>query len=109
MSFTRVDLPDPDTPVTAVNTPSGNSTVRSFRLCSRAPFTTRHSLPGGRRLAGTGMERLPDRYCPVIDALFLRSCLTVPRSEEHTSELQSLMRNSYAVFCLKKQPYAHQL
>src|SRR3546814_1725331 len=26
-----------------------------------------------------------------------------PRSEEHTSELQSLMRNSYAVFCLKKQ------
>src|SRR3546814_6048449 len=27
---------------------------------------------------------------------------TAPRSEEHTSELQSLMRNSYAVFCLKK-------
>src|SRR3546814_2327770 len=26
------------------------------------------------------------------------------RSEEHTSELQSLMRISYAVFCLKKQP-----
>src|SRR3546814_3771740 len=27
------------------------------------------------------------------------------RSEEHTSELQSLMRNSYAVFCLKKKKY----
>src|SRR3546814_7553382 len=27
------------------------------------------------------------------------------RSEEHTSELQSLMRISYAVFCLKKQTY----
>src|SRR3546814_2338118 len=27
----------------------------------------------------------------------------VNRSEEHTSELQSLMRNSYAVFCLKKK------
>src|SRR3546814_10524235 len=27
--------------------------------------------------------------------------LTNPRSEEHTSELQSLMRSSYAVFCLK--------
>src|SRR3546814_3611831 len=26
-----------------------------------------------------------------------------PRSEEHTSELQSLMRNSYAVICLKKK------
>src|SRR3546814_3582571 len=29
--------------------------------------------------------------------------LTVVRSEEHTSELQSLMRISYAVFCLKKK------
>src|SRR3546814_9643976 len=28
---------------------------------------------------------------------------TGPRSEEHTSELQSLMRISYAVFCLKKK------
>src|SRR3546814_5782674 len=28
---------------------------------------------------------------------------TVSRSEEHTSELQSLMRSSYAVFCLKKK------
>src|SRR3546814_10771460 len=28
------------------------------------------------------------------------------RSEEHTSELQSLMRNSYAVFCLKKKKRA---
>src|SRR3546814_8341330 len=28
---------------------------------------------------------------------------TAPRSEEHTSELQSLMRISYAVFCLKKK------
>src|SRR3546814_1173404 len=29
------------------------------------------------------------------------------RSEEHTSELQSLMRISYAVFCLKKKHIAH--
>src|SRR3546814_5300837 len=29
------------------------------------------------------------------------------RSEEHTSELQSLMRISYAVFCLKKKTYEH--
>src|SRR3546814_9076176 len=35
----------------------------------------------------------------------------VLRSEEHTSELQSLMRTSYAVFCLKKKiknPILHQ-
>src|SRR3546814_8038355 len=31
-----------------------------------------------------------------------RFCI-IPRSEEHTSELQSLMRISYAVFCLKKK------
>src|SRR3546814_3894255 len=30
-------------------------------------------------------------------------CWRPARSEEHTSELQSLMRNSYAVFCLKKK------
>src|SRR3546814_4893774 len=30
---------------------------------------------------------------------------TFDRSEEHTSELQSLMRISYAVFCLKKKKY----
>src|SRR3546814_6913955 len=33
---------------------------------------------------------------------------TVVRSEEHTSELQSLMRNSYAVFCLKKKIPHHK-
>src|SRR3546814_3509494 len=36
--------------------------------------------------------------------------LETGRSEEHTSELQSLMRNSYAVFCLKKKtehPHYH--
>src|SRR3546814_1294216 len=31
------------------------------------------------------------------------AAVLVPRSEEHTSELQSLMRSSYAVFCLKKK------
>src|SRR3546814_1742826 len=31
------------------------------------------------------------------------NCVFDVRSEEHTSELQSLMRNSYAVFCLKKK------
>src|SRR3546814_17103134 len=31
----------------------------------------------------------------------------VDRSEEHTSELQSLMRISYAVFCLKKKKYSN--
>src|SRR3546814_8050606 len=37
--------------------------------------------------------------------LRLSGLLTLARSEEHTSELQSLMRISYAVFCLKKKKH----
>src|SRR3546814_1520149 len=46
-----------------------------------------------------------------IDALGLEGSgklvyfMGIERSEEHTSELQSLMRISYAVFCLKKKKY----
>src|SRR3546814_3405796 len=36
----------------------------------------------------------------------LTSILSSQRSEEHTSELQSLMRISYAVFCLKKKKHS---
>src|SRR3546814_4491022 len=37
--------------------------------------------------------------CPTVSSMISSQC----RSEEHTSELQSLMRISYAVFCLKKK------
>src|SRR3546814_5030479 len=37
------------------------------------------------------------------DALSALKLTVIARSEEHTSELQSLMRISYAVFCLKKK------
>src|SRR3546814_2837328 len=40
---------------------------------------------------------------PVEDPVPLRRGHHLDRSEEHTSELQSLMRISYAVFCLKKK------
>src|SRR3546814_19319613 len=39
----------------------------------------------------------------LLMALLDGSTISVLRSEEHTSELQSLMRISYAVFCLKKK------
>src|SRR3546814_3666799 len=43
-----------------------------------------------------------------VHGLFvLGSTSEVVRSEEHTSELQSLMRISYAVFCLKKKKHNH--
>src|SRR3546814_8249167 len=43
------------------------------------------------------------RIAPPGDADARRDEAPPPRSEEHTSELQSLMRISYAVFCLKKK------
>src|SRR3546814_1046362 len=39
----------------------------------------------------------------------LRTVLAPRRSEEHTSELQSLMRISYAVFCLKKKKHTTKI
>src|SRR3546814_10654067 len=42
-------------------------------------------------------------YTMQQQALGRRSAQTAMRSEEHTSELQSLMRISYAAFCLKKK------
>src|SRR3546814_5558729 len=55
-----------------------------------------------RLLDGIGSdaaEMLKDKNCPIVVFDVLRRM----RSEEHTSELQSLMRISYAVFCLKKK------
>src|SRR3546814_8091587 len=43
--------------------------------------------------------------CRLIDEKYPDYEAVIPRSEEHTSELQSLMRISYAVFCLKKKRY----
>src|SRR3546814_6662385 len=42
---------------------------------------------------------------PCLPFIGMGSSQTSMRSEEHTSELQSLMRISYAVFCLKKKKY----
>src|SRR3546814_3908166 len=43
-----------------------------------------------------------------VNACFNPSVFHISRSEEHTSELQSLMRISYAVFCLKKKKHKHK-
>src|SRR3546814_3333527 len=77
----------------------------------------------GRQGSGTAfvLRSVPLNWCLILGRLRLsaRFCLAVSRcvlhsrpvsvswggsrSEEHTSELQSLMRISYAVFCLKKK------
>src|SRR3546814_9685463 len=52
----------------------------------------------------TKAKERPDGTKPPVDIAIRRSA----RSEEHTSELQSLMRISYAVFCLKKKKIKHK-
>src|SRR3546814_7086034 len=53
----------------------------------------------------TETTHFDDRGYPIYRRSTPESSKVVPhnRSEEHTSELQSLMRTSYAVFCLKKK------
>src|SRR3546814_1522048 len=89
---------------------------RSTRTDTHFPYTTlfrstsAHRVDSTIRHAGSPARTLrygPGRLSPPETrrqccALALR-CRTALRSEEHTSELQSLMRISYAVFCLKKK------
>src|SRR3546814_13040201 len=70
--------------------PTFRTRLLMARTCSPAP-----DGPG----AGSG---LADRRRNALGVALLRLDL-LHRSEEHTSELQSLMRISYAVFCLKKK------
>src|SRR3546814_4550932 len=51
-----------------------------------------------------GLKGFPDAITAVFPETIVQTCIVhLLRSEEHTSELQSLMRISYAVFCLKKK------
>src|SRR3546814_2579095 len=61
-----------------------------------------HDQPPFRSSRLIGAERQPTSDCRQ-SLQQSQKCRRSCRSEEHTSELQSLMRISYAVFCLKKQ------
>src|SRR3546814_5506341 len=99
---------------------------RSTRTDTLFPYTTLFrsgALGQGRRGVRPAGDRATVRWNPgrqtgalsagLPDADASRRCFRLPcplhavdgigRSEEHTSELQSLMRISYAVFCLKKK------
>src|SRR3546814_8863824 len=98
---------------------------RSTRTDTLFPYTTlfrsiNHSTFDLLVMVGFGvlgylMRKLDIPLVPIILGLLLgqsmennyRRALSI-RSEEHTSELQSLMRISYAVFCLKKKNYTNK-
>src|SRR3546814_6206160 len=69
-------------------TPPGPRLTPPLRFPGLRRCNRRARLELGHSPAGTGRSH---------------NAMPVRRSEEHTSELQSLIRNSYAVFCLKKK------
>src|SRR3546814_6164549 len=88
---TVVDGPDPRHRTGAKGTVLGSTETGLRRVAALAGLSGRYNYPA----LGTGL-RATEHEC-ANQAIHYR------RSEEHTSELQSLMRNSYTVFCLKKK------
>src|SRR3546814_4673901 len=87
---------------------------RSTRTYTLFPYTTLFRsetmlaegvMPIVKHIPGHGRARVDShKELPVVDTAAAELEATdFKRSEEHTSELQSLMRISYAVFCLKKK------
>src|SRR3546814_2867049 len=85
---------------------------RSTRTDTLFPYTTlfrSYGAPSGQQFLGSqvGCSHRTFRSGHPVLADQRPMLQRAGRSEEHTSELQSLMRISYAVFCLKKKRYLH--
>src|SRR3546814_9042188 len=116
----RATRPDPPVPYTTLfrcaraarrcgRAPAGSGT--RWRSCTAPPTPAARSAPWSPCSAPARVEpvRSPLFSKDVLDDLLLEHLLgqelLQPRSEEHTYELQSLMRTSYAVFCLITKNY----
>src|SRR3546814_1248225 len=71
------------------------------------PYTTLFRSPSPFSAAISGYQRATARAILPLKVKKVQSQTLSRRSEEHTSELQSLMHISYAVFCLKKKILSH--
>src|SRR3546814_2292465 len=100
-----LDLVDPKL---ACNSLGGRAAVTGEHHDANAAVVNSPDRSGRGWLDGVSHGQQPSRravdrnehHRPALSATFLRG---PARSEEHTSELQSLMSISYAVFCLKKK------
>src|SRR3546814_10029340 len=72
------------------------------RMNSRKPIDIAPSTASAVAVRSTGRRRL-NTDTAALQPVSINIHISIERSEEHTSELQSLMRISYAVFCLKKK------
>src|SRR3546814_2873826 len=95
-----------EAPVHVLGVPKGEAVERAEALLEKVGIADkRGQYPA--HLSGGQQQR-----CAIARALAMEPEVMLfdepTRSEEHTSELQSLMRTSYAVFCLKKKKNTHQ-
>src|SRR3546814_6871807 len=113
---TRTDTPFPYTTLFR-STASGrhrrgsaNARLNPTRNTATTPMTSsRPAVPNsGTRDGATSRETRMTPPAKTTTRRRRRPCCGCGRSEEHTSELQSLMRISYAVFCLKKKKKKEQ-
>src|SRR3546814_3814971 len=102
------DVCSSDLLMSLIDTPS----ALAFSRSTRSLYCGASSTPLGRTALRTGFcAAMPSNWlraaskaaCPRPAWSFSSKSKPVARSEEHTSELQSLMRSSYAVFCLKQK------
>src|SRR3546814_5230009 len=68
-----------------------------------------NSVPSKRTLRAPDFWRSGKAASAILPLSAISTASNDTRSEEHTSELQSLMRISYAVFCLKKKKHTKHL
>src|SRR3546814_7434815 len=80
----------------------GHEQIERLAVGQQARADRRRRHRGERIEQHAGEARAPERRLEPARTDEMRE-LGADRSEEHTSELQSLMRISYAVFCLKKK------
>src|SRR3546814_3800350 len=75
---------------------ASNRPCRNHRICGTWTLSSAMTRPESCANSSASRHSAPETATRVASLL---------RSEEHTSELQSLMRISYAVFCLKKNKH----
>src|SRR3546814_2290456 len=97
-----MDVPEGSDVAWKIAAISALQTMR-MSLTTRPVVLLTPMLALGSSLLVTSMDAPLARYRVISSELLGPVPSTPLRSEEHTSELQSLMRISYAVFCLKKQ------
>src|SRR3546814_9867807 len=86
--------------VSSAGTSAVAAMLSRWKACAYSPMRSGSSRSGSRETNSTRgrVDSGSASHC---------FCACASRSEEHTSELQSLMRISYAVFCLKKKKKIH--